>query len=375
MLPENRLSTYVPKSLTTLASCWTLLILWTFLSVASLSGRADADSVGGRSPSFSHEAQSDAKTGWKIYVLKYQDPEDAANTIEARVAPAAGSNLYSLKVRGTELLVTPSDLSILPGFRYGIPVLYPTPNRIRDSHFAFDGHIFEFRANDGPHFIHGLVHSLKWEADPPSSDARATTLRTWLDWNPALPDYKLFPITHRISIVYCLEPDGIKLTFTVEDRDSKRLPFGLAIHPWFRILGSRAETFIHVPAQKHMEAEALLPTGNLTTLDGTPYDLRQPRSLDALDLDDVYWGMVPELPAGYQCRDQGANVSLAASSEFTHMVVYTPKRESYFCMENQTCSTDAHNLFAKGLQKEAHLLIAEKGKPITAWVEIKVKKQ
>src|ERR1700757_896467 len=134
MLPENQLNTYVPKSLTTLASCWTLLILWTLLSVASLSGRADAGKVVGKSPSFSHEVQSDAKTGWKIYVLKYQDPEDASNTIEARVAPAAGSNLYSLKVRGTELLVTPTELSNLPGFRYGIPVLYPTPNRIRDSH-------------------------------------------------------------------------------------------------------------------------------------------------------------------------------------------------------------------------------------------------
>ncbi len=369
------MNTYLPKSLTALVSCCIVLIVWISRPLNPPIAGAGAASLAGKSSPFSHEVQTDAKTGWKIYVLKYQDAADAANTIEVRIAPAAGSNLYSLKVRGTEFLLTPTELAKLPGFRYGIPVLFPTPNRIRDSHFAFDGQRFQFKANDGNHFIHGLVHSTKWEADPPFSDPQATTLRTWLDWNPALPDYKLFPITHRIGITYRLDSKGIKLSFTVENRDQKRLPFGLAIHPWFRILGSRAETFIQVPAKKHMEAEALLPTGNLTPLDGSPFDLRQPTSLAALDLDDVYWGMVTEQPAGYQCRDQGASVSLAASSEFTHMVIYTPKQERYFCMENQTCSTDAHNLFSKGLQRQAHLLIAEKGKPINAWVEIRVRKQ
>jgi len=321
---------------------------------------------------FSHEVQTDTETGWKIYLLKYQDPRDAANTIEVRIAPAAGSNLYSIKVKGTELLVTPPELSLLPGFRYGIPVLYPTPNRVRNSQFVFDGRTFKFKANDGTSFIHGLVHSLQWQADAPSSDAGGSTLKTWLDWSPALPDYKLFPITHRISITYRLEPQAIKLTFLVENLDQKRLPFGLAIHPWFQILGSRAETFVHVPAQKHMEAQALLPTGKLTALEGSPYDLRVPRSLENLDLDDVYWGMTPAHSAGYECRDQGVKVSLAASRDFTHMVVYTPKKESYFCMENQTCSTDAHNLFAKGLEKEAHLLIADPGKPISSWIQIKI---
>ena len=56
------------------------------------------------------------------------------------------------------------------------------------------------------------------------------------------------------------------------------------------------------------------------------------------------------------------------------MVVYTPPGRPFFCMENQTCSTDAHNLYSKGLEKEAHLLIAGQGKKVSGWVYVKVER-
>jgi aldose 1-epimerase len=52
-------------------------------------------------------------------------------------------------------------------------------------------------------------------------------------------------------------------------------------------------------------------------------------------------------------------VTLEASEIFKHMVVYTPSKRDFFCLENQTCSTDAHNLYEKGFTEEAHLLILE----------------
>jgi aldose 1-epimerase len=43
------------------------------------------------------------------------------------------------------------------------------------------------------------------------------------------------------------------------------------------------------------------------------------------------------------------------------MVVYTPAGQPFFCMESQTCSTDAHNLHARGLEEEAHILVTPPG--------------
>jgi len=324
---------------------------------------------------FSAAVEREPKTGWGVTVLKYTDPGDAARNLEARVAPEAGSNLYSLKIGGTELLVPPAEWGTTPSLRYGFPVLFPTPNRVRDSKFTFDGQTYTFPANERTHFIHGLVHKLPWRAGAISADAKSASMETYLDWDSTQPDFKLFPIKHRLSLRFILDAHGVKLTFTVDNQDAKRLPFGFAFHPWFQILGSRADTYLRVPAQKHMEAEGLLPTGKLAALAGAPYDLREPVSLEALKLDDVYWGLTPERVPGYEVRDKGIKVSLRGSPEFTHMVVYTPPGKAFFCMENQTCSTDAHNLYAKGLEKEAHLLIAEKGQKVSGWVYVGVERK
>ena len=324
---------------------------------------------------FSAVVERDPQTGWNIGVLKYTDPGDAKRSLEARIAAEAGSNLYSLKMGGTELLVQPAEWGTTPSLRYGFPVLFPTPNRVRDSKFTFDGQSYNFPANERTHFIHGLVHKLPWKAGAASADAKSASMETFLDWDLSQPDFKLFPIKYRLSLRFTLDAHGVKLAFTVDNQDTKRLPFGFAFHPWFQILGSRTDTYLRVPAQQHMEAEGLLPTGKLEDLAGTPYDLREPVSLEVLKLDDVYWGLAPERIPGYEARDKGIKVSLGGSPEFTHMVVYTPPGKPFFCMENQTCSTDAHNLHVRGLEKEAHLLVADKGKKVSGWVYVGVKRK
>lgn len=321
---------------------------------------------------FSHTVGHDQETGWSVIILRYRDPKDLRNHLEVRVAPEAGANLYSMKIGETELLVVPEKLSDLRGFHYGFPVLYPTPNLVRNSQFVYDGRTFKFVPNDGPHFLHGLVHSLSWQATGPWSDSTGAGVTASLDWNQAQPDFPVFPIVHRLSLSFRLHSKGVKFEFTVENRNDKRLPFGFALHPWFRVLDSRAKTWLQVPAQKHMEAIDLIPTGTLTDLEGSVLDLRNSVSLESLDLDDVYWGMSPARPAGYIAKDEKIKVNLTGSAEFTHMVIYTPGGSPFFCMENQTCSTDAHNLFGRGFEKEAHLLIAEKGELLTGWVQVEV---
>lgn len=324
--------------------------------------------------SFSASVQVDPKSRLKIFVLEYADPARSGKGLEARIAPAAGSNLYSLRVDGLELLVPPVELG-LPALRYGFPILFPMPNRVRDSRFTFDGRTYTFPPNERTHFIHGLVHSVPWEAGSVSASETSASAETFLNWDSAQPQFALFPIKHQLRMSFTLDAQGVKLAFTVHNRDEKRLPFGFAFHPWFQILGDRADTYLHVPAEKHMEAEALLPTGRLENLDGSPLDLRRPKSLENLNLDNVYWGLVPEKAAGFEIRSKRLRVTLGASEEFTHMVVYTPAGKPFFCMENQTCSTDAHNLHARGLEKEAHLLIVDKGKSCSGWVYVKVEKK
>ena len=121
-----------------------------------------------------------------------------------------------------------------------------------------------------------------------------------------------------------------------------------------------------------MDAVKELPTGKLLDLAGqADLDARQPRSLEGFLRDDVYYGMTPDKPAQIDFRDKRLKLTLSASEDFTHLVVYTPKDQPWFCVENQTCSTDAHNLYARGFKKESHLQIVEPGKTGSGWVEYK----
>jgi aldose 1-epimerase len=70
-------------------------------------------------------------------------------------------------------------------------------------------------------------------------------------------------------------------------------------------------------------------------------------------------------------RQQAIKLRALASDEFTHMVIYTPPEEDapFFCLENQTCSTDAINLHHQGLTEMAHLLELRPGESRTGFIQ------
>jgi hypothetical protein len=72
---------------------------------------------------FSGYKEKDAQSGLEVVVLRYDDAKQPARSLEARVAPAAGANLYSLKVGEDELLVQPPSLAELAMSPAGTPVL------------------------------------------------------------------------------------------------------------------------------------------------------------------------------------------------------------------------------------------------------------
>jgi aldose 1-epimerase len=312
-------------------------------------------------PQFSARRLIDPESGHQVAVLRCADPRGGPD-LEARVAPHAGANLYWLAVGGAQLLEQPPSLTELAHAPAGTPIMYPTPNRVRDSAFVFEGQRYYFEPNSGPNFIHGLVRRRPWQMDDPRSGADQAAVTTWIDWDDRQPDFPSFPVAHRLTVTYAVRRGAVAVEYAVDNRGPGRLPFGFGLHPWFRIPGERAAVRLKVPVTQRMEAEERLPTGRLIPVAGTPFDLRRPTSLAGLDLDDVYFDGDASHPAPWcEWLDHGLRLHLGGSAEFTHLVVYTPREKAVFCLENQTCSTDAHNLHARGQPAPAHLQIVEPG--------------
>jgi aldose 1-epimerase len=124
-----------------------------------------------------------------------------------------------------------------------------------------------------------------------------------------------------------------------------------------------------IPATHWMEAVDLMPTGKIVDLKGSSFDARSGISLENFVVDDVYFGLEPKDPVRIDFQDVGLSIRLNASKQFTHLVVYTPDKEPFFCVENQTCSTDAHNLYERGLKRESNLLICKPHSIESGWAE------
>ena len=310
--------------------------------------------------------EKDTATGWDIYTL-----QQGETTV--RLAPAAGANAFSVVHRGAEYFRVPEELKKLPGVGYGNPILYPMPNRVRGASFTFEGTTYEFPQNGRGNFIHGLVHSEPFAVESYDSDDNFAEVTCSLKFAPGGRPYERFPFPHLFRITISVREGAVRWTYEVDNHDAKRnLPFGVGFHPYVIYQKSRKETYLQAPATHLMEAVKQLPSGKLLELDGHPLDARKPRTLEGFSADDVFVGMTPDRSARVEFRDVNRSITFQASAEFTHLVVWTPDRP-FFGIENQTCSTDAHNLAAQGKGNVAHLQVCPPGGKMTGTVEYQLK--
>jgi len=310
-------------------------------------------------------------TDWRTIELECAGKTDNETT-RAAFVPEKGVNLVSLNVGGIEYMRDLGRQGVRTMF-LGSPVLYPSPNRVANATYTFDSHVFQFEPNHGTMLIHGLVGRIPWEVDEPVVGDGQVSACTRIRFAPGTELVDVVPIRNTLEIKFTLTPGKIRYDFTVSNEDeTKRLPFGLAIHPYFQIYDEREDVRIQVPATKWMDHVDLMPTGNMVGMGAVKPDISKPTPLSELDLDDVFYGLKESKPQTIFYDKLGKKVTLTASDMFTHSVVFTPVGMPFLCIENQSCSTDAHNLYAQGLVDESHLLILDPGQSMSSYVEIAV---
>jgi aldose 1-epimerase len=292
--------------------------------------------------------------------LNYRDCSAQAWNLEAWVTPSVGSNLCRLAVNGAAII--DFDPELLRSDFTGTPVLYPTPNRVRGGVFRYQGANYPQILRGVEILEHGLVHGEAWNYHEPEISAESITLKTWIDFEPFSPLFTAFPFRHRLGLEFEVSKNGLKITYTITNQDEQAIPFGFGLHPYFIRLGGDEATWVEIPADYVMDTSSdLLPTGRLIAVNGTQFDLTQPVSIGSVDLDHVFTGVPAGKSAQVAYPQQGLRVRLLTTADFSHLVLYSPRGVNFFCLENQTCSTDAHNLFDRGLKHESGLKLVLPG--------------
>jgi aldose 1-epimerase len=108
-------------------------------------------------------------SGLEFLVLGYKDKQKG--NLEAWITPGAGSNLCRFSVDGRNVIDFDPELMLNKDYT-GTPILYPTPNRVRNGMFLYRGRIYNQVKRGESVFEHGLVHSEKVGVQRPCDKGR-----------------------------------------------------------------------------------------------------------------------------------------------------------------------------------------------------------
>ena len=288
----------------------------------------------------------------------------------AEIAPGLGNNCYAYRVADAgsgagggnwlSLIDPPADLTTLrqqPDI-YGIPILFPFPNRIRGGTWRFEGETYHFdKPAESPTSIHGLLLNRPYQVERHAADAGGATLACTLE-SREFPDIgRQYPFPFSVRITYTLRDAALSLDVEVRNTGNRNMPMGFGIHPYFRVGLSpdadAAAALVRVPAAAYWQLDDdSLPGGEKLAAAGD-LDLRLGRPFAGLKLDHVYTDVRTESDGFSRCvmenRDTGHGMVMEADAQFREWVVYTPPGRDTICFEPYTCPTDAVNLESRGV--------------------------
>ena len=281
------------------------------------------------------------------------------------VYPSMGFKTAGLCYKGEWLQPYQPDWSpLLQKETFGNTVLFPTPNRVRNGVFTFQGRRVEMRKGGILQTQHGLAQSGSWRVTNLSKAGGEVFISAEFCICPGDENYQAFPYASRLTVTYVLTADGLTCRYGVKNLENDAMPFGFGLHPWFLLPKKLEKISVRVPADYCYETTPdLLPTGRMIAVsENKEFDLNEFRPVRNLDLDTVYLTRGREMVICYE--DRGYRLKISQSSEFMAGVVFTAfnrgmEKTGYeaFCVESQTCCTDAINMHEKGFEKSGLMVL------------------
>lgn len=292
----------------------------------------------------------------------------------AQVLPEVGANCVQFSVPGprglaVDLLHSPTsadELRMSPS-RYGVPVLFPFPNRVRQGRYSFQGETYQLPVNSHGNAIHGLVIAARFRVEAAEATPRGAHLRCVIA-HADLPSSDGYPFLFRLVLDFYLQETTLTLAVSAVNEGERDMPFGFGIHPYFNMplaaASRRDDCRIAVPVGERWELdETLVPTGRRLPL-GAGDGLAALQPVAGRHFDDVY-GDVRLVDGWSRCRlvDPALplEVDLRADAAFREIVVYAPPARDVICFEPYTCATDAFNLDERGIDAGRRVLAGGEG--------------
>ena len=152
--------------------------------------------------------------------------------------------------------------------------------RIAFARFALDGRTYTLNPNEFPHHLHGGVRGFDkmiWRAEPEEGHDRVALYLSRV--SPSGEEG--YPGTLQVGVRYALN-DANELVVEYRAGTDAATPVNLTQHTYFNLAGSGGVLghLFRIDADQYVPLDdALIPTGELAPVAGTPFDFREPAAL------------------------------------------------------------------------------------------------
>jgi galactose mutarotase-like enzyme len=260
----------------------------------------------------------------------------ADGDLRATFVPAAGMVGSSLTHRGEELLVQRGGLDAWRGTgkSFGIPLLHPWANRLRDWRYAAAGRAVTIdpsrgvvRPDENGLPIHGALASAEdWDVTDAGADDESAWLTASLDYGRRDDRLSAFPFPHHLELEIRLAGDALAITTTVDVTGEDEVPIAFGWHPWLFLPGApREEWELELPARREILLdERNLPTGEEREAAAEREPLRD-RVLDA-------HSAVAE-DARFAAAGGGREIAVEWTGGYRYAQVFAPDGMDVVCLE------------------------------------------
>lgn len=258
--------------------------------------------------------------------------ELAAGPARLTLAPAIGGAVARFAIAGADILRPASPAALAAGDVLGMASfpLVPFAGRIGGSSFGFGGRAVSLPANLPPEA--DAIHGQGWRAPWSVAEAGGGFARLTLDHAP-----DAWPWAWRAEQTFTLGEAGLEHRLKVTNLDSRPMPAGLGLHPYFpRPGGARLTARVDGVFLRPDQAPSPPPAD---------WDWRLGPAIGPL-VDHQFAGF--DGAARLDWPDLGRALSLTTEPAAPWLVVYVPPGEAWFCVEPVSHQLNAVNLSEGG---------------------------
>ena len=189
-------------------------------------------------------------------------------------------------------------------------------NRIGKARFKLDGKEYKLAVNNGPNALHGGLKGFDkviWQAESFDKPEGVGVVFRYTS-----PDGEEgYPGTLQVLVTYTLT-DKNELTLDYHATTDKATPVNLTNHAFFNLAGPGVRDILDhqmmINADNTTPVDStLIPTGEIKSVEGTPFDFRKPTAIGArIDANDQQIKYGPGYDHNFVLNRKGEGLSLAA---------------------------------------------------------------